>query len=206
MEAKKIEQMWEEYKNLLLSTKRQGIEQLIDWLNKSDFKIAPASTKYHGSYEGGLIEHSLTVYKEAIRFTDLIELFKIPKDSLIITSLLHDVCKVNYYKQDMRNVKENGTWIKKPYYTVDDYFPIGHAEKSVIIIQQFIKINEIEIAMIRNHMGAFKDDMNCVSQLFSKYPESLVIHMADMIATYVIESPDMLDEFKNRLKKYMKNY
>lgn len=206
METNKIQEMWEEYKGLLLSTKRPGIEELVDWLDKSDFKVAPASTRYHSNYEGGLLEHSLAVYKEAIRFTDLIKLFNVPQESLIITALLHDICKVNYYKQEMRNVKENGAWIQKPYYTVDDYLPIGHAEKSVIIVQQFIKINEVEIAMIRNHMGAFKDDLTNVSLLFNKYPEALIIHMADMIATYVIESPGMLEDFKDNLAEYMKNY
>lgn len=198
--------MWEEYKELLMSTKRPGIEELVDWLDKSDFKVAPASTRYHSNYEGGLLEHSLAVYKEAIRFTDLIKLFNVPQESLIITALLHDICKVNYYKQEMRNVKENGAWIQKPFYTVDDYLPIGHAEKSVIIVQQFIKINGVEIAMIRNHMGAFKDDLTSVSLLFNKYPEALIIHMADMVSTYVIESPGMLEDFKDNLAEYMKDY
>lgn len=206
METKKIQKMWEEYKNLLLSTKRPGIEELVDWLDNSDFKVAPASTRYHGNYEGGLLEHSLTVYKEAIRQKDLIKLFNVPEDTLIITALLHDICKVNFYTQEMRNVKENGAWIQKPFYKVDDLFPIGHAEKSVIITQQFIKLNEVEIAMIRNHMGAFKDDLTNVSLLFNKFPEALIIHIADMLATYVIESPGMLEDFKDNLTEYMKNY
>lgn len=195
---------WDLYKSLLLSTKRKGIDELVYWLENSDFRVAPASTRFHNCHEGGLLEHSLNVYFEATRQKDLIELFNVPLDSIIIAALLHDICKVNYYKMDTRNVKKNGTWVQEPYYTVDDFLPIGHAEKSIIIAQQFISLNEVEIAMIRNHMGAFKDDMSNVSALFNKYPESIIIHNADLIATYVIESPGMLEDFKDNLDKFNK--
>lgn len=195
---------WDIYKNLLLSTKRKGIVELIDWLENSDFIVAPASTRFHNCHEGGLLEHSLNVYKEASRQKDLIKLFNVPQDSIIIASLLHDLCKVNYYKVEMRNTKVNGAWIQEPYYTVDDFLPIGHAEKSVIIAQQFIQLNEVEIAMIRNHMGFSKDEMSNVSALFNKYPESLIIHNADLIATYVLESPGILEDFKAGLEEYKK--
>lgn len=195
---------WDIYKNLLLSTKRKGIVELIDWLENSDFIVAPASTRFHNCHEGGLLEHSLNVYKEASRQKDLIKLFNVPQDSIIIASLLHDLCKVNYYKVEMRNTKVNGAWVQEPYYTVDDFLPIGHAEKSVIIAQQFIQLNEVEIAMIRNHMGFSKDEMSNVSALFNKYPESLIIHNADLIATYVLESPGILEDFKAGLEEYKK--
>lgn len=195
---------WDIYKNLLLSTKRKGIVELIDWLENSDFIVAPASTRFHNCHEGGLLEHSLNVYKEASRQKDLIKLFNVPQDSIIIASLLHDLCKVNYYKVEMRNTKVNGAWIQEPYYTVDDFLPIGHAEKSVIIAQQFIQLNEVEIAMIRNHMGFSKDEMSNVSALFNKYPESLIIHNADLIATYVLESPGILEDFRAGLEEYKK--
>lgn len=195
---------WDTFKKLLLATKRQGIDELIKWLDNSDFKVAPASTQYHSHHEGGLLEHSLNVYYESIRQKDLIKLFNVPMDSITIASLLHDICKVNYYKTEMRNVKVNGAWVQEPYYRVDDFFPIGHAEKSIIVLQQFIKLNEVEIAMIRNHMGAYRDDKNDVSNLFNKYPESLIIHIADMVATYVLESPGMLEDFKDGLTTYKK--
>lgn len=193
---------WEKVKQLLLSTKRQGIIELVNWLDGSDFKVAPASTQYHSNHEGGLLEHSLNVYNEALRQDNLIKLFSIPKDSIIITALLHDICKVNYYKVEMRNVKVNGQWVQEPFYKVDDFFPIGHAEKSIIIAQQFIKLNEVEIAMIRNHMGFSQDRPENVSHLFNKYPESVIIHNADMIATFVLESPGMLEDFKEGLEAY----
>lgn len=202
VENKSIMNNWNTFKELLLSTKRKGIIELIDWLDKSDFKVAPASTKYHSNHEGGLLEHSLNVYRESIRQKDLIDLFKVPIDSIIITSLLHDICKTNYYKMDVRNVKKNGAWVQEPFYSVDDFFPIGHAEKSIIILQQFIQLNEVEIAMIRNHMGFSKDEPSQVSELFNKYPEAIIIHNADMISTFVIESPGMLEDFKEGLIKY----
>ena len=194
---------WDIYKNLLLSTKRKGIQELVNWLDGSDFKVAPASTRYHSNHEGGLLEHSLNVYNECIRQKDLIKLFNIPQDTLIITSLLHDICKVNYYKMDVRNVKKNGAWVQEPYYTVDDMFPMGHAEKSIIIAQQFIQLSDVEIAMIRAHMGGFvSDNYFTPSAVYNKYPEAIVLHNADLIATYVLESPGMLEEFKEHLDQY----
>lgn len=195
---------WEIYKKLLLSTKRPGIENLVQWLDNSDFKVAPASTRYHSNYEGGLLKHSLNVYEECMRQQDLIKLFNVPKESIIITSLLHDICKVNYYKMEMRNVKKNGAWVQEPYYTVEDMFPMGHGEKSIIIAQQYIQLTEVEIAMIRNHMGGFVDTSYfSSSNLFNKYPESLILHIADMRATYILESPGMLEDFKAGLDNYL---
>ena len=199
-----IQNDWEIFKKLLLSTKRPGIENLVQWLDNSDFKVAPASTRYHSNYEGGLLKHSLNVYEECMRQQDLIKLFNVPKESIIITSLLHDICKVNYYKMEMRNVKKNGAWVQEPYYTVEDMFPMGHAEKSIIIAQQYIQLTEVEIAMIRNHMGGFVDTSYfSSSNLFNKYPESLILHMADMRATYILESPGMLEDFKAGLDTYL---
>ena len=199
-----IQDDWQIYKKLLLSTKRPGIENLIQWLDNSDFKVAPASTRYHSNYEGGLLKHSLNVYEECMRQQDLIKLFNVPKESIIITSLLHDICKVNYYKMEMRNVKKNGAWVQEPYYTVEDMFPMGHAEKSIIIAQQYIQLTEVEIAMIRNHMGGFVDTSYfSSSNLFNKYPESLILHIADMKATYILESPGMLEDFKAGLDTYL---
>lgn len=199
-----IQNDWEIYKKLLLSTKRPGIENLVQWLDNSDFKVAPASTRYHSNYEGGLLKHSLNVYEECMRQQDLIKLFNVPKESIIITSLLHDICKVNYYKMEMRNVKKNGAWVQEPYYTVEDMFPMGHGEKSIIIAQQYIQLTEVEIAMIRNHMGGFVDTSYfSSSNLFNKYPESLILHIADMKATYILESPGMLEDFKAGLDTYL---
>lgn len=194
---------WEIFCNLLRQTKRQGIEELITYLDNSDFKVAPASTKFHGSYEGGLLEHSLNVYNECLKQHKLIELFNIQSDTLIITALLHDICKTNFYQMEMRNVKENGQWVQKEVYTVNDLFPIGHAEKSIIIAQQFIQLSDVEIAMIRGHMGGWVSDQYFnPSQLYDKYPEALILQIADMTATYVLESPGLLEEYRSNLNKY----
>lgn len=200
----RIDKLYNEFRELLLSTKRPGIKELVGWLDGTDFKYAPASTRYHSAHQGGLLEHSMNVYYEMIRMQDIIRLLNIPQDTLIITALLHDLCKVSYYKEDIRNVKKNGTWVQEPYYTVDDFFPIGHAEKSIIIAQGFIKLNDVEVAMIRGHMGGFVSDPYFnVSALYNKYPEAVLLQMADMRATYLVESPGLLEDFKDRLGEYV---
>lgn len=188
-----IEKNYQEFKDLLLSTQRPGIERFIEYLDNTDLKIAPASTKYHDSFEGGLVYHSLIVYKELCKMTEYIEKYSIPKESLIITALLHDLCKVNYYVPDVRNVKnrETGQWYQEPYYTVNDVFPIGHAEKSIIILQQFIRLSKTEIAMIRNHMAFTRDETDEVSLLFDKFPEAVLLANADMIATYMYDGREL---------------
>lgn len=204
MNLLKNENAWDEFKSLLLSTKRKGVKEVINYLEQSDFTVAPASTRYHGDYEGGLLDHSLHVYHEAMRLKDLSKLFNLPDESVIIAALLHDICKVNFYKVEMRNVKENGTWVQKPYYTVDDPLPLGHGEKSVILLLALgLELTEVEISMIRGHMGGFVGDQYFnPSVLYNKYPECLIIHIADMIATYVVESPGLLEAFREKLEEY----
>ena len=138
-----------EFINLLRSTGREGIETLINWLEtKSDFFTAPSSTIYHGNYDGGLCQHSLNVYKAAKEFiknsqtTALkeYELDKISDTSIIIAALLHDLCKTNFYVKEYKNFKDEATntWKKYQTYKCVDNFPLGHGEKSVIMIQNFI--------------------------------------------------------------------
>lgn len=184
--------MKQRFVDLLESTGREGIGGLLDYLAaETDFYTAPASTKFHGAHEGGLLEHSLAVYH---RLTDPVhnveeELFDI--NSLTICSLLHDICKANYYKQDTRNVKINGSWEQVPYYTVDDQFPMGHGEKSVIILQQFIELTTEEMMAIRWHMLGFDDAARggytcsqAMSAASNKYPLIIALHMADLAASY----------------------
>lgn len=175
------------YIELLEESDRKGIDDLIKWLEKSDFFEAPASTKYHNSFEGGLLAHSLNVYDNLIN-ADLDH----GKDTLIIVSLLHDICKANFYSTSQRNVKKDGKWIQEPYYTIDDQFPIGHGEKSVIIAMRFIELTEEEIAAIRWHMGAYepKENYNSLAAAFNKYPLALKLHIADLKATYINEKVD----------------
>ena len=180
--------MKEKFIELLRSTKREGIENLISFIEKTDFYTAPASTRFHGCYEGGLLEHSMKVY-EILNYkikNNVIDLF-VPDDTIIITALLHDICKVNFYKVDYRNAKNSrGEWEKVPYYTVDDTIPYGHGEKSVMMISEYIKLTSEEKYAIRWHMGFTepKEVYTTLGAAFKKYPLALLIHEADLEATY----------------------
>ena len=184
--------MKEKFLELLKSVNREGIDQLINFLEKSDFFTAPASTRFHGCYEGGLLEHSIKVYEI---FKDKVEKsiidLNIPKESIIIMALLHDVCKANYYKVDYRNAKNQltGEWEKVPYYTVDDTIPFGHGEKSVMMLTEFIKLTNDEKYAIRWHMGFTepKENYQYLGVAFKKYPIALLLHEADLEATYFFD-------------------
>ena len=179
--------MKEEFITLLRSTNREGIEELISFLEKTDFYTAPASTRFHNSFEGGLLAHSLNVYKSLKKLVgnDWSE------DTLILVGLLHDICKINTYKVDYRNKKdETGTWVKEPYFTTDDLMPLGHGEKSVMIISEFIKLSKEELYSIRWHMGGYepKENYSYISSAYQKYPLAVYTHMADLMATYILEA------------------
>ena len=176
--------MKERFITLLRETDRYGLEDLILWLEKSDFFTAPASTKYHLAKEGGLLEHSLNVFDNLQE-----EDFEHDRSTLIIVALLHDICKANFYTVSERNVKRDGEWVKEPFYTIDDQYPIGHGEKSVIIAQKYIKLTDEEIAAIRWHMGLSesKENYNYINKAFYKYPLALSLHIADLKATYLDE-------------------
>ena len=180
--------MKEEFIRLLRSTNRDGIEDLIQFLEKSDFYKAPASTRFHGSFEGGLLEHSMKVYeilKHKVK-NSVLDL-NVSDDTLIIIALLHDICKANFYKVDYRNAKnESGEWEKVPYYTVDDTIPYGHGEKSVMMITEYMKLTVEEKYCIRWHMGFTepKEVYNTLGQAFKKFPLALILHEADLASTY----------------------
>lgn len=156
---------------------REGIDKLLAWLEKSDFFTAPASTRFHGAHEGGLVEHSLNVYEQLVNGN--------PTETTAIVSLLHDLCKTDYYTVSTRNVKENGVWVQKPYYTVDDKFPYGHGEKSVFMIERFMRLTNEEAFAIRFHMGEYNDPNT--GKAFEKYPLALLLHQADERATFMME-------------------
>ena len=164
--------------------KREGSDKLLAWLEKSDFFTAPASTKYHAAYEGGLVEHSINVF-ERLQCEN--------PETKAICGLLHDVCKVNFYKTDFKNVKneQTGVWEKAPYYTIEEKFPYGHGEKSVYIISKFVTLTDEEAMAINWHMGGFDDRVKggsyALSAVFEKYPLALNLHIADLQATYLDE-------------------
>lgn len=177
----------EELKN---NVKREGVEDLIAYLEKSDFFTAPASTKFHSAYEGGLVDHSYNVYK---RLTALAaqENAEYTEETLAICGLLHDLCKANTYKTEMRNVKEGGTWVQKPYYATEEKFPFGHGEKSVWILQNFIRLSPEEALAIDWHMGGFdarvRGGSYSMTEVFEKNPLAVMLHTADLMATYLDE-------------------
>ena len=184
----------EEFENLLLSVEREGIENLLGFIRKSDFYTAPASTKYHSCHEGGLLEHSLNVYKCLVAKLDnpiwKDALAEIPKESLVVSSLLHDLCKTYFYVVEYRNKKnDDGIWEKVPYYTIDDKIAYGHGEKSVMMIEEYIKLTPVERYSIRWHMGWSepKENYNALGKAMSKYPLVLALHEADQEATYLLE-------------------
>lgn len=176
--------------------KRQGKDQIISYLTSAgcDFFNAPASTRFHGSYEGGLVEHSLNVYgclKDYLDRPRVKDIYNISytDESIAIVSLLHDFCKINVYKQGKRNVKDDkGVWQSVPTYEYNDRFPYGHGEKSVYMINNFMKLTHEEAFAIRYHMGfsASEDNKN-VGEAFSQFPLAFALSTADMEATYFLE-------------------
>ena len=174
---------------------RDGADALLDWLcgDKSDFFTAPASTRYHNDFEGGLAAHSLNVYdaltdylsRESIKRTA----GEFSEESVAIVALLHDICKVNFYKVSLRNTKdESGNWVKVPYYEIDDKLPYGHGEKSVYMISSFMRLTREEAFAIRYHMGfSGKEEARDVSAAYNMFPLAFALSVADMEATFLME-------------------
>lgn len=170
---------------------RPGSEKLLTWLEGTDFFTAPASTRFHGACECGLVMHSLNVYHALHdRYFDPAA---DSEESFAIVALLHDLCKANYYKPGTRNVKneQTGQWEKVPTYTVEDRFPYGHGEKSVFLIERFLRLKPAEAVAIRWHMGGFDEAARggsfAVSAAYDEYPLAVKLHMADLEATYLME-------------------
>lgn len=176
---------------------RKGADKLLEYLlsEESDFFTAPASTRYHGAYAGGLLSHSLNVYHNLTAYlarSRCSEVFHMPEyseESIAICALLHDLCKMNFYSVDFRNAKnEKGVWEKVPYYKIDDRLPYGHGEKSVFMIQFFMHLRKEEAMAIRWHMGfSGPEDQNTIGRALEMYPLAFALHVADMEASYFLE-------------------
>ena len=184
------------FEALLGCVKREGVDRLLDYIRKSDFYKAPASTRHHGSFEGGLLFHTLNVYDCLVRKKNEAQVIwaetmqKTDEETLIIVALLHDICKTYFYTTEMRNKKdENGKWIQVPFYTVSDKIPYGHGEKSVMMIEEYIKLTPVERYAIRWHMGFSepKELYGALGEAIKKYPLIWALHEADMEATYIME-------------------
>ena len=175
---------------------RDGADKLLDYLLSpaSDFFTAPASTRYHGAYPGGLAEHSINVYECLKDYMDrerVQELYGLSAsdETIAIVALLHDLCKMNFYKPGFRNVKDdNGVWNKVPTYEIEDTLPYGHGEKSVYIISGFMRLSREEAFAIRYHMGFSGDEpVQNVGKAFTMFPLAFALSTADMEATYFLE-------------------
>ena len=190
---------------------REGAENLLEWLKKSDFFDAPASTRFHLSRPGGLVEHSVHVYERLYQLCECDALnndaFKMPRNETIaIVGLLHDICKVGVYVQEPRNQKTydpekvaaassyqvkhdqlgDFIWETTIGYRFEDPIPYGHGEKSVYIISGFMNLSREEAFAIRYHMGPWqKGEEQNASKAFDLFPLALMTHMADMMATHI---------------------
>lgn len=180
---------------------RHGIDKLMAYIRKSDFYTAPASTKYHLSCAGGLLQHSLNVL-DALRgiLTQTEDgweyrvagqkILTISEESLVIIALLHDICKTYFYTTSTRNAKneQTGKWEKVPFYTVSDKMPLGHGAKSAMIVKQYMELTTTEMYAIWWHMG-FTDtqDAATLSQAIDAQPIIWALHTADMMASHFME-------------------
>lgn len=178
--------------------KREGADKLLEYLcsDSCDFFTAPASTRYHGAYRGGLLEHSLNVYDclcDYLKRERARERYGMvySDETVAIVSLLHDLCKVNFYVETTRNVKEDGVWKTVPYYSIEDKLPYGHGEKSVYIVSSYMRLTRDEAFAIRYHMGfAGAESVNAIGNIgkaFEMFPIAFALSVADMEASYYIE-------------------
>ncbi|WP_041139116.1 HD domain-containing protein [Beduini massiliensis] len=175
---------------------RPGSEKLLEFLLSAhcDFFEAPASTRFHGAYPGGLVEHSLNVYDclaDYLQRPRVKETYGLQcsEETMAIVALLHDLCKINCYKKGFRNVKDaNGKWQQVPSYDYEDTIPYGHGEKSVYIITGYMRLTREEAFAIRYHMGfAGNEEPRNVGASFEMFPLSFALSTADMEATYFLE-------------------
>ena len=190
MEIRTVDEIREEFLDIYKNNiTREGSDKRLEYLlsSKSDFFTALASTRYHSAYEGGLAQHNINVYhclKAYMERPRVQEVYGLTAsdETIAITALLHDRCKVNFYKVDFRNSKnDQGVWEKVPYYTVDDQLPYGHGEKSVYIISGFMKLSREEALAIRYHMGfSGIEDKNSIGKAFEKWPLAFALNTADM--------------------------
>lgn len=175
--------------------KRTGADKMLDYLKTTDFFTAPASTKFHLACPTGLVQHSLNVY---YRLKELVENEKsewaknISQESIAVCGLLHDICKADFYTVDYKNVKQpDGSWEKVPYYTVSDTLPYGHGEKSVYIINGFMRLTREEAMAINWHMGGYDEraqgGSHTIAAAQEKFPLVVMMQVADLMASYLDE-------------------
>lgn len=180
----------EEFMRIVASNiSRRGIDELMAWLKDTDFYTAPASTKYHGAFEGGLVMHSLNVYSELKRLCRWYNC-EASEESIAVVALFHDLCKVGFYKPEFRWRKdENDKWEQYATWKHDEDFAYGgHGSKSVYLVQSFMRLDPDEAAAINCHMGQFDaTTYSNPSEVYSRNKLAWLLHVADEAATYIDE-------------------
>ncbi len=184
----------QEFKKEAKAIKRAGVDDLLTYLDGTDFFEAPASTKFHGAHVGGLVIHCLSVFDvmtEMDKFLDL----KTDKKKLITCALFHDVCKANFYAREIRNKKIDGKWFEVEVWAVKDQLPMGHGEKSLYIIQKFLTLDDDEALAIRWHMGGFDPGVHFnypsgapCSQATRENKLVALLASSDIAASYLMEA------------------
>ena len=194
----------EKFISILQETHRPGMDVVLANLEKEGFFEAPASARFHLNREGGLLEHSLNVYEAALKVKEDMAMLnpslivRLPGDSIAISALLHDVCKSDIYHKEIQSRKNAaGNWEKYEGYKADykESFPIGHGEKSVIMLLRWgLEMTDAEMLAIRWHMapwdlplqsGEHKESLNAAK---TQSPLVALIQIADQIATHLIET------------------
>ena len=175
---------------------RDGADKLLEYLlsEKSDFFTAPASTKFHGDYDMGLVTHSVNVYyclKDYLSRARCLSEYKMnySDETIALVALLHDVCKIKCYHKYLRNVKnEEGVWEQVAAFNFEDPESFGHGEKSVFLISKFLRLTNEEAYAIRFHMGFSEEGSGRnAGKAFEKYPLALALNVADMEASYFVD-------------------
>lgn len=211
-----LEENTKRYEKLLSSVNRDGISKLLSYLHHTDFFEAPASSRFHLSCPGGLVQHSLNVYdclaakKNSPFWKDVLK--DTSDESIILIALLHDICKADFYtlgsknqklydsekvkaadpKQVKRDAKGEYIWETVATYQIEDKMPLGHGEKSVMLAQCYIRLTMPEVMAIRWHMGfsVEKADYNAMGAAMEKYPIVLAVHEADLEASKILEAAE----------------
>lgn len=169
---------------------REGIEDLLDWLDQEDFFEAPASVRNHGCYPGGLCQHALDVYDQAVRLAKAYEM-DIPLESLTIAALFHDLCKVDFYKLGWRSVKTEGRYDSVPSYSIEERFVFGgHGSKSVFLVERRMHLTDEEAMAINCHMGFADADertRRSIAEVYRLSPLAWVVHVADEAAAFLLD-------------------
>lgn len=187
---------------------RDGLDKILAYLDKSDFYEAPSSASFHLNVKGGLCKHSINVFETALKIREHIAqeaiesgespFTEVPStESVAVAALFHDICKVKLYHEVEKWKKDaNGRWMNYPGYELKDDFPLGHGEKSCLMLSWYMRLKPDEMLAIRWHMGPWGVNMNSFEDqrnydtAHSLYPLVMIIHTADCLAASIMERDD----------------